>query len=183
MFVGVVTSSLLANNLTTPLSQLVVIAKQFAQGNYNFEFKGKKQSTEITTLVNAFDNMGNDINKREQQISFQARHDTLTGFYNRSAMLEVLDKELSELTQYTLVAIDIKGLRHINDKLGPRIGDECIKTVACRISEFSDEFGGIHARIGGDEFLTVFPSTAVSEKKCGIEGLIARHNAGDAPNI
>jgi len=46
--------------------------------------------------------------------------------------------------------------------------------VACRISEFSDEFGGIHARIGGDEFLTVFPSSAVSEKKCGIEGLIAR---------
>ncbi|MDP2487242.1 bifunctional diguanylate cyclase/phosphodiesterase [Pseudoalteromonas marina] len=174
MFVGVITSSLLANNLTTPLSQLVVIAKQFAQGNYNFEFKGKKQSTEITTLVNAFDNMGNDINKREQQISFQARHDTLTGFYNRSAMLEVLDNELSESTQYTLVAIDIKGLRHINDKLGPRIGDECIKTVACRISEFSDEFGGIHARIGGDEFLTVFPSSAVSEKKYGIEGLIAR---------
>ena len=72
-----------------------------------FEFKGKKQSTEITTLVNAFDNMGNDINKREQQISFQARHDTLTGFYNRSAMLEVLDKELSELTQYTLSLIHI----------------------------------------------------------------------------
>ena len=174
MLVGVITSSLLANNLTTPLSQLAVIARQFAQGNYAFEFNASKQSTEIATLANAFDNMGNDINEREQKISFQARHDSLTGFYNRSAMLEVLDDELTPSTQYTLVAIDIKGLRHINDKLGPRVGDECLKAVANRISGFSDELGGFHARIGGDEFLTVFPSAAAREKKSGIVGLMAQ---------
>ncbi|TMP07898.1 GGDEF domain-containing protein [Pseudoalteromonas sp. S3178] len=177
MFVGVITSSLFASNLTTPLSQLAVIAKQFAQGNYSFEFKGKKQSTEIATLVAAFDSMGNDINEREQQISFQARHDSLTGFYNRSAMLEVLDDELDAKAEYTLVAIDIKGLRHINDKLGPRIGDDCLKAVACRISEFSDELGGFHARIGGDEFLTVFPTGAARDQKSGIVGLMAQLQA------
>ena len=172
MFVGVLTSSLLANNLTTPLSQLAVIARQFAQGNYKFEFNNKKQSTEITTLVEAFDNMGNDINKREKQISFQARHDSLTGFYNRSAMLEVLADELKSNVEYTLVAIDIKGLRHINDKLGPRVGDDCLKAVARRIVDFSDELGGFHARIGGDEFLTVFPATVTQELQSGIAGLM-----------
>ncbi|MFL3653315.1 MAG: EAL domain-containing protein [Pseudoalteromonas sp.] len=177
MFIGVITSGLFANNLTTPLSQLAVIAKQFAQGNYSFEFKGKKQSTEIATLVAAFDNMGNDINEREKQINFQARHDSLTGFYNRSAMLEVLDDELDANAEYTLVAIDIKGLRHINDKLGPRIGDDCLKAVACRISEFSDELGGFHARIGGDEFLTVFPTGAARDQKSGIVGLMAQLQA------
>lgn len=177
MFVGVITSSLLANNLTTPLSQLAVIARQFAQGNYSFEFKGKKQSTEITTLVDAFNSMGNDINEREKQISFQARHDSLTGFYNRSAMLDVLGDELDATNEYTLVAIDIKGLRHINDKLGPRVGDDCLKAVASRISEFSDELGGFHARIGGDEFLTVFPATAAKELKSGIDGLMMQLQA------
>ena len=53
MFVGVITSSIFANNLTTPLTQLAVIARQFAQGNYAFEFKGQRQSTEIDTLVAA----------------------------------------------------------------------------------------------------------------------------------
>ncbi|MBH0093706.1 bifunctional diguanylate cyclase/phosphodiesterase [Pseudoalteromonas sp. SCQQ13] len=178
LIVGVVTSSLLANNLTTPLSQLAVVAKQFAKGNYNFEFKGSKQSCEITTLMDAFHHMGSDINKREQQISYQARHDTLTGFYNRSAMLEMLAKQLNKSTEHTLVAIDIKGLRHINDKLGPRIGDDCLKAVAKRISEFSDELGGFHARIGGDEFLTVFPAGAVSEFKRGIIALMAQLQAG-----
>lgn len=178
LLVGIVTSSLLANNLTTPLSQLVVVAKQFAQGNYSFEFKGGKQSSEIATLMDAFHNMGSDINEREQQISYQARHDALTGFYNRSAMLEMLAKQLNKSTAHTLVAIDIKGLRHINDKLGPRIGDDCLKAVAKRISEFSDELGGFHARIGGDEFLTVFPAGAVSEFKRGIIALMAQLQAG-----
>ncbi|MEL0640126.1 EAL domain-containing protein [Pseudoalteromonas aliena] len=177
IFVGVITSGLFASNLTTPLSQLAIIAKQFAQGNYRFEFSDKKQSTEIATLVAAFDSMGNDINEREQQISFQARHDSLTGFYNRSAMLEILDNELDKLVEYTLVAIDIKGLRHINDKLGPRVGDDCLKAVACRISEFSDELGGFHARIGGDEFLTVFPTAAARDQKSGIVGLMAQLQA------
>lgn len=160
IFVGVVTSSLLANNLTTPLSHLAAMARQFALGNYNVEFSTKKQSIEISTLVDAFNNMGNDINEREKQISFQARHDSLTGLYTRSAMLEVLAKQLDEKQAYTLVAIDIKGLRHINDKLGPQVGDQCIKTVALRISEFSERFGGFNARIGGDELLAVFPTQA-----------------------
>ncbi|MGI5310154.1 EAL domain-containing protein [Rheinheimera sp. WS51] len=174
IFIGVVTSSLLANNLTTPLSELVVVAKQFAKGNYNFEFKSQKQSTEITTLMYAFNNMGNDINKREQQISYQARHDALTGFYNRSAMLDVLSQKLIKNIPQIFVAIDIKGLRHINDKLGPRVGDDCLIAVAQRISGFSAELGGFHARIGGDEFLTVFPTAGETNIQQEIISLIAQ---------
>ncbi len=172
MLFGVITSSLLANNLTTGLSQLAVIARQFAKGDYRFKFEGKKQSSEIETLVNAFNNMGNDINKREQQISFQAHHDTLTGFYNRSAMLDLLAKRLTNDARYTLVAIDIKGLRHINDKLGPQVGDGCLIAVANRIRQFSDELGGFHARIGGDEFLTVYPCAEVEQVKCAVADLL-----------
>ena len=177
MLFGVITSSLLANNLTTGLTQLAVIARQFAKGDYRFKFEGKKQSSEVETLVSAFNNMGNDINKREQQISFQAHHDTLTGFYNRSAMLDLLAKQLNKDKRYTLVAIDIKGLRHINDKLGPQVGDECLIAVANRIRQFSDELGGFHARIGGDEFLTVYPSVEADQVKCAVADLIEQLQA------
>jgi len=178
IFIGIITSSLLAKNLTMPLSQLACLARQFARGNYSVELMSKKQSTEISTLIDAFKNMGNDIQEREQQISFAAKHDTLTGFYNRSAMLEVLNENLQQNKEYTLVAIDIRGLRHINDKLGARIGDDCLKAVALRIAEFSDEFGGLHARIGGDEFLTAFPSSTGCNLKSGIIGLMAQLQAG-----
>ena len=175
--IGIFTSSLLAKNLTMPLSQLASLARQFARGNYSVDAMSKKQSSEISTLIDAFKNMGNDIQEREQQISFAAKHDTLTGFYNRSAMLEVLNEQLNKDREYTLVAIDIRGLRHINDKLGPRIGDDCLKAVAGRIAEFSDEFGGLHARIGGDEFLTVFPSDGSQNFKNDIVGLMAQLQA------
>lgn len=177
MLFGVITSSLLANNLTSGLSQLAVIARQFAKGDYSFKFEGKKQSSEVETLINAFNNMGNDINKREQQISFQARHDALTGFYNRAAMLELLAQQLDKSSQYILLAIDIKGLRHINDKLGPQVGDECLMAVAKRIHQFSETLNGLHARIGGDEFLTVYPVAEVSEFKTVVDELLQQLQA------
>ncbi len=174
VFIGVLTSGFLAKNLTTPLLQLTLLAQQFARGNYQADFVGKKQSSEITTLIDAFNNMGNDIKEREQQISFQASHDSLTGFLTRSAMLEKMESLLGLGIDYTLVAIDIRGLRHINDKLGPRIGDECLKAVAKRICEYSEQIGGVNARIGGDEFLTLFPSQKAGQLKSSVMELMAQ---------
>ena len=174
VFIGVLTSGFLAKNLTTPLLQLTLLAQQFARGNYQADFVGKKQSSEITTLIDAFNNMGNDIKEREQQISFQASHDSLTGFLTRSAMLEKMESLLGLGIDYTLVAIDIRGLRHINDKLGPRIGDECLKAVAERICEYSEQIGGVNARIGGDEFLTLFPSQKAGQLKSSVMELMAQ---------
>lgn len=176
--IGVLTSGILAKNLTTPLSKLTLLAQQFARGNYKAEFVGKKQSSEITTLIDAFNNMGNDIKEREQQISFQASHDSLTGFYTRSAMLENMENLFAEGAEYTLVAIDIRGLRHINDKLGPRIGDDCLKAVAERIGEYSAYHNGVNARIGGDEFLTLLPADETKQFKDAVMKLVAQLQAG-----
>ena len=176
--IGVLTSGILAKNLTTPLSKLTLLAQQFARGNYKAEFVGKKQSSEITTLVDAFNNMGNDIKEREQQISFQASHDSLTGFYTRSAMLENMENLFAEGAEYTLVAIDIRGLRHINDKLGPRIGDDCLKAVAERIGEYSAHHHVENARIGGDEFLTLLPADETKQFKDAVMKLVAQLQAG-----
>ncbi len=178
VFIGVLTSGFLAKNLTTPLLQLTLLAQQFARGNYQADFVGKKQSSEITTLIDAFNNMGNDIKEREQQISFQASHDSLTGFLTRSAMLEKMESLLGLGINYTLVAIDIRGLRHINDKLGPRIGDECLKAVAERICQYSVQIGGVNARIGGDEFLTLFPSQKAGQLKSSVMELMAQLQVG-----
>ncbi|MEZ7279493.1 EAL domain-containing protein [Pseudoalteromonas sp. 68 DY56-GL68] len=178
VFIGVLTSGFLAKNLTTPLLQLTLLAQQFARGNYQADFVGKKQSSEITTLIDAFNNMGNDIKEREQQISFQASHDSLTGFLTRSAMLEKMESLLGLGIDYTLVAIDIRGLRHINDKLGPRIGDECLKAVAERICQYSEQIGGVNARIGGDEFLTLFPSQKAGQLESSVMELMAQLQVG-----
>ncbi|MBE0366306.1 bifunctional diguanylate cyclase/phosphodiesterase [Pseudoalteromonas aurantia] len=172
ILIGFITSGILANNLTTPLQQLTVMAKQFAQGNYLASLTETRPSKEICELVDAFHEMGEDIQTREKQIRFQARHDNLTGFYNRSAALDLLSKHLSASQQFYLVAIDIKGLRHINDKLGPRVGDSCIQAVAERMKTATESLNGFNARLGGDEFLTVLAAKPDSTKQACVSQLL-----------
>ena len=169
---GFITSGFLANNLTTPLLHLTEMAKRFSKGDYSAGLTDHSPSKEICELVDAFQEMGEDIQAREKQIRFQAQHDHLTGFYNRSAALERLAKKLKSNPTLYLIAIDIRGLRHINDKLGPRVGDDCIRAVAKRIEEVTKDSNGLHARIGGDEFLVVMEPTVGST----VEACVAKLN-------
>ncbi|KZN32634.1 diguanylate phosphodiesterase [Pseudoalteromonas luteoviolacea S2607] len=155
MLFGFLASGFLAKNLATPLQQLTVMARRFAKGDYNAEIHESRPTEEICQLVDAFHEMGDDIQAREKQIRYQASHDSLTGFYNRTSALPILDALVSTDQVYYLLALDIKGLRHINDKLGPRIGDSCIEAVAKRIEIVTSSFEGLNIRLGGDEFLTV----------------------------
>ncbi|MFC0117695.1 bifunctional diguanylate cyclase/phosphodiesterase [Pseudoalteromonas xiamenensis] len=155
VLLGFLASGFLARNLTRPLQQLTQMAKAFAQGNYKAKVASTKPSSEICALMDAFHDMGENIQSREAQIRFAASHDSMTGFLNRSATLETLNVRLiSEMPQY-LIGVDIKGLRHINDKLGPRIGDECIVQVAERMQKHASDFNAEFARLGGDELLVV----------------------------
>ncbi|NOU52680.1 EAL domain-containing protein [Pseudoalteromonas sp. JBTF-M23] len=167
IILGFITSGILASNLATPLQQLTVMAKQFAQGNYRAKISESRPSKEVCELVDAFQEMGEDIQTREKQIRFQARHDSLTGFYNRTAALDLLSQHTEKESACYLIALDIKGLRHINDKLGPRVGDSCIQAVAQRIKESTQGAIGFNARLGGDEFLSVVEAAPhISKQQC-----------------
>ncbi|MFC3034430.1 EAL domain-containing protein [Pseudoalteromonas fenneropenaei] len=158
VLIGLLASGFLARNLTRPLQQLTKMAKAFAQGNYAATMAEKKPSSEICALVDAFHEMGSDIQSREAQIRFAASHDSLTGFLNRSAILETLSQRLQKQPNQFLLALDIKGLRHINDKLGPQIGDQCIQMVAARMQVMAEGLNASFARLGGDEFLLLLES-------------------------
>ncbi|ODB37242.1 diguanylate phosphodiesterase [Pseudoalteromonas sp. BMB] len=172
ILIGFITSGIVAKNLTTPLSKLTELAKRFAKGDYSAKLEEARPTQEICQLVDAFNDMGEDIQQREEQIRFQASHDHLTGFFNRNAALDKLHSMLSSGAEYYFIAIDIKGLRHINDKLGPRVGDDCIKAVAKRIAEINTAEGGLNVRLGGDEFLVAHPASACADPQSAVLGIV-----------
>ncbi|GEK11028.1 bifunctional diguanylate cyclase/phosphodiesterase [Pseudoalteromonas peptidolytica] len=172
ILLGFITSGIVAKNLTTPLSKLTELAKRFAKGDYSAKLEESRPTQEICQLVDAFNEMGEDIQEREEQIRFQASHDYLTGFYNRNAALDKLHKVLAGGTEYYFIAIDIKGLRHINDKLGPRVGDDCIKAVAQRIAEINASDTGLNVRLGGDEFLVAHQAQACEDPQQAVLGIV-----------
>lgn len=103
-----------------------------------------------------------------------ARTDPLTGVLNRRGITEVLQRELSAALRrghsVSVVAVDLDGLREVNNSRGHRAGDELLETITRHwvgSVRRRDEVG----RTGGDEFLFVLPSTTKDEAESLVKRL------------
>ncbi len=103
-----------------------------------------------------------------------ARTDSLTGISNTRAFYELMSRERERAKRYdspfTLAYMDIDDFKAINDTLGHAAGDQVIKTVAKTI-EGAIRAIDIVARVGGDEFVVMFPG-ADDEESLRIMGRI-----------
>ena len=87
---------------------------------------------------------------------YQATHDFLTGLYNRSAFMEYfrLEKSLCDpcLEQkFSILILDMNGLKTVNDRYGHRAGDAMLLELSKRLKKAFRPSDKI-ARLGGDEF-------------------------------
>ena len=87
----------------------------------------------------------------------QARLDPLTGFLDRTAVLEELQTRLVHRGVHEVVGVlslDLDRLRAINHTMGHGAGDEVLEAVAGRL-RLALRTGDVVGRIGGDEFVVV----------------------------
>lgn len=102
-----------------------------------------------------------------------ARTDALTGVYNRHFLNEwsqVLKPGRSEIS---VLMIDCRGFKRINDRFGHLEGDRLLQAAARLISE-SVRAGDLVVRYGGDEFLVVLEQAGTAEAENVAERLRAR---------
>ena len=89
-------------------------------------------------------------------VSYQRRHDPLTGLANRALFLDNLAAALSGSTgpagRIGVCSLDLDGFKPINDTLGPAIGDGLLVAVAHRLAVLAAGPSATLARTGGDEF-------------------------------
>jgi diguanylate cyclase len=91
-----------------------------------------------------------------------AIHDDLTGFYNRSHLMDIIETEINRSVRtgsvFSLAMIDIDKFKKINDTYGHQIGDQVLRTFAAVIRSIlrKTDFCG---RYGGEEFLIVLTQT------------------------
>jgi len=87
----------------------------------------------------------------------QARHDALTGLYNRTALREAYSSLGRADDALTCVhCFDLDGFKEINDRFGHAVGDALLAGIAERLRE-SLKPPAIAVRIGGDEFVILQP--------------------------
>jgi diguanylate cyclase (GGDEF)-like protein len=99
-----------------------------------------------------------ELARREEELSFLATHDALTGLPNRTLILDRVEQMLARCarnqTQVAALFIDIDNFKAVNDTLGHAAGDQLLEAVAARLDGVvrgSDALG----RLGGDEFVVI----------------------------
>jgi diguanylate cyclase (GGDEF)-like protein len=91
------------------------------------------------------------------RLTYDARHDGLTGLPNRLAIFEELDEAIQRAQPEAAAAVlflDLDGLKALNDTLGHDRADEMIREIGQRLSKTirGKDFVG---RFGGDEFIVI----------------------------
>ncbi len=95
------------------------------------------------------------LQQKKDELEFISFHDKLTGLYNRAFMDEYFRQWNSDqATPISLIAIDIDGMKLINDNLGHAMGDVLLKKTSQIMEENFRKQDWI-ARIGGDEFVVI----------------------------
>jgi diguanylate cyclase (GGDEF)-like protein len=99
-----------------------------------------------------------ELTRRQEELSFLATHDDLTGLPNRTLIRDRIEQMLvrATLSQAPVAAlfIDIDNFKSINDTLGHSVGDELLCAVAARLDSAVRGTDGL-GRLGGDEFVVI----------------------------
>lgn len=91
---------------------------------------------------------------------YEARHDRLTGLYNRDYLYERTRELLAENPEekYLIITAEITDLKVINDLYGNAFGDRALKFSAMWLRNNEPlKRGGIYGRLGGDSFGVCMP--------------------------
>ena len=91
----------------------------------------------------------------EEQMTYMAHHDVLTGLPNRSLLLDRMQIEINAAQQsgdrFALLFLDLDRFKAVNDGFGHPVGDWLLQEIAARLTENCCA-GDMVARLGGDEF-------------------------------
>jgi diguanylate cyclase (GGDEF)-like protein len=95
------------------------------------------------------------------RLAEEALTDSLTGLGNHRSFHEDLRREIARRTRsgscFSLVMLDLNGLKQLNDRLGHQAGDERIRAVADCLRATMRTTDAAY-RTGGDEFMVLLPN-------------------------
>ncbi len=90
-----------------------------------------------------------------RRLNWQARHDALTGLYNRQEIEARLEEHLEQArmegTAHAFLYLDLDQFKLVNDTSGHLAGDELLRQLAYLLKQ-QIRAGDTIARLGGDEF-------------------------------
>jgi len=107
----------------------------------------------------------------QHELIQQARHDALTGVFNRHYFNELIAEEVVRSSRYNhpigLLMIDVDRFKEINDRYGHQTGDLVLREIADVLRQTVRKSDMI-VRYGGDEFLVVLTETGENAEEAAV---------------
>jgi diguanylate cyclase (GGDEF)-like protein len=156
LVLAAIIGSLLGRSATRPIGELVRAAERIQEGRYDTAVVASG-GAEFRSLAATFNTMQKNIAEREADITYQARHDSLTGLPNRAFVEKRLEEMIAgsdSAGPAALVLIDMRRVSEINASLGHHVGDDVLREAARRLRANAAQ-GDIVARLGESQFLLV----------------------------
>lgn len=162
---GVVLSALvglgLGSLLTRRLKTLEQATRQMGAGDMEVTV-AISGNDEVAHLAQVFNEMSGSLRSQfdelqqvQQELSFLAQHDPLTGLPNRLLFDLRCSQAIAVAQQHqhnlALLFFDLDHFKNINDSYGHQVGDNVLRAVAARLTLLLKDHNMI-ARLGGDEF-------------------------------
>ncbi|MEW5814583.1 MAG: sensor domain-containing diguanylate cyclase [Spirochaetota bacterium] len=119
-------------------------------------------------LLTLAEQMGRIIERKrtEEQLKYYATVDAMTGILNRRTGLTILEQQMKLSRRYkaplSLIFVDANNLKYVNDTFSHKEGDELIILISRLLSD-SIRSSDTVCRMGGDEFLIIFPGCGLAE--------------------
>ena len=124
------------------------------------------ESSSLQGLVATLSKARTRLEMEATGLEIAARHDPLTGAYNRLVMKADLDDTKRAVVETrrpaTAIMIDIDHFKAYNDRYGHAAGDDVLGIVARRIQQETRPSDRLY-RYGGEEFLVLLRDTEIKE--------------------
>ena len=179
----------MADNLARPVIRLADAVGAMSSGHLDTRVEVVSNG-ELGRLQSGFNEMASRIEEAHQslqtrieeataQLAYQARHDALTGLYNRREFEHRLAQALELVhaggEDSAVLFIDLDRFKPVNDACGHLAGDELLRQISLLFQGRLREEDTL-ARIGGDEFGVILSNCSgsharqVAEDICGLAG-------------
>jgi len=130
---------------------------------------------ELKSTVARLEETQSALQAKEQELEYLASHDPLTNLYNRRALMSIGSRLVAQSGDSNKSAalwyLDLDHFRLVNDRFGHAAGDELLKQLAGRLKQNIGDHGVV-GRIGGDEFVVLFPDMGAGESTPHCQRLI-----------